>query len=111
MGVSGVFNFKVQNIGIDTFTVNQLGDVTANSLKLNAMNTAPASATATGTTGEGRTPDAFMAHPSCSYQCLRKVSLRDRAHWQGEAVQKSTLVWLSALATKISPLLYKGGID
>jgi hypothetical protein len=43
-----------KNNGTTTFSVNKLGDITANSLKLNAMNTAPASATATGTVGEIR---------------------------------------------------------
>lgn len=62
-GKGAIFNGEVASTGAvisgqlngaDTFTVSKEGNVTSASYKLSALNTAPASATATGTTGEIR---------------------------------------------------------
>ena len=48
------FNFVGQNASIDTFTVDSYGVITGTAHNLSALNTPPASATATGTLGEIR---------------------------------------------------------
>jgi hypothetical protein len=48
------FVYVGQNNNVNTFTVNKSGTVVANDFNLSALNTAPASATAAGTTGQIR---------------------------------------------------------
>jgi hypothetical protein len=55
IGTTGTgLNYVGQNNGTNTFTVDKLGVITATAHNLSALNTAPASATATGTLGEIR---------------------------------------------------------
>ena len=53
-------NYVGRNNGIETYSVDKIGNVTATQYKISALNTAPASATATGTLGEIRITAGFI---------------------------------------------------
>ena len=53
-------NYVGRNNGTETYSVDKTGSVTATQYKISALNTAPASATATGTTGEIRITAGFI---------------------------------------------------
>ena len=53
-------NYVGRNDGIETYSVDKTGSVTATQYKISALNTAPASATATGTLGEIRITSGFI---------------------------------------------------
>lgn len=54
------FNYVGQNNAVNTFTVNKTGTVRGESFNINALNTAPATASSTGTTGEIRWVNGFV---------------------------------------------------
>ena len=53
-------NYVGRNNGTETYSVDKTGSVTATQYKISALNTAPASATATGTLGEIRITAGFI---------------------------------------------------